>query len=238
MPASGQAEYGSTLCVGRYACIAKNRGPQGLAYNGMGVMSMVFWRRDDRAAVRPAGQGEEGRAGGGTARGAEGTERGQPGASLEASIQRIGREILTAARDRRAGGLSRRSLSDRLMQWAMHDPAFKVQMLRFVDVFPMLRGSRQIDETLREYLSQPGVRLPAGSSLGLAIGSVLKDTLAASVRSRILAMGERFILAADTAGAMGPLGDLRSRGMGFSVDLLGEVCVSDAEARAYQRRVS
>ena len=52
----------------------------------------------------------------------------------------------------------------------MKDPAFKVQLFRFVDVFPMLRDSRQVHEYLTECLSEPGVRLPGWMDLGLKAG--------------------------------------------------------------------
>ena len=74
----------------------------------------------------------------------------------------IGRELLHAAREHRTGPFSARFWSDQLMNWAMKDPAFRVQLFRFIDVFPMLRTPEQVHEYLLDYLSQPGVTLPPG----------------------------------------------------------------------------
>ena len=49
------------------------------------------------------------------------------------------------------------------MDWAMKDPAFKVQLFRFIDVFPMLRTPEQVHEYLCDYLGQPGVTSAAGN---------------------------------------------------------------------------
>src|SRR6476620_1776472 len=89
------------------------------------------------------------------------------GDSVEAMTQQIGRELIERARAHSTGFFSSRFWSDKLMEWATKDPAFKVQLFRFVDVFPMLKTPEQIHEYLTDYLSQPGVTVPAGMSLGL-----------------------------------------------------------------------
>jgi len=58
---------------------------------------------------------------------------------VESLTKQIGREILAAARDQARGGMfSSRFWSDKLMDWATKDPAFTVQLFRFVDAFPTL----------------------------------------------------------------------------------------------------
>ena len=46
------------------------------------------------------------------------------------------------------------------MQWTLKDEAFKVQLFRFVDVFPRLNTPESVHEHLMDYLTQPGVKLP------------------------------------------------------------------------------
>ncbi len=82
---------------------------------------------------------------------------------MEASIRRIGTELLDASRRQRAGVLSAAFWSDKLIDWAMKDEAFKVQLFRFVDTFPMLKTPQEIHEHLSDYLSQPGVTPPPGN---------------------------------------------------------------------------
>jgi len=148
----------------------------------------------------------------------------------------IGRQLLRAARKKRAGLLSAKFWSDQLMNWAMRDPAFKVQLFRFVDVFPMLTSPRMVHDYLLDYLSQPGVTLPSGMALGLKAGRLAKGLMSKTIAGRIRAMAGSFIAGTDAASALPVLEKLWQQGVAFSVDLLGEACLSDAEARAYQAR--
>ncbi len=155
---------------------------------------------------------------------------------LERQATEIGRELLAAAREHRSGLFSARFWSDQLMGWAMKDPAFKVQLLRFIDVFPMLHTPQQVHEYLLDYLSQPGVTLPPGMDLGLKAGGLAKGVLAKTVAGRITAIARNFIAGSDVAAALPVLETLWKKGVATSVDLLGEACVSHQEAEAYQRR--
>ena len=80
----------------------------------------------------------------------------RPGDRIETLTQEIGRDLLRRARSHTKGFFSSRFWSDKLMEWATKDPAFKVQLFRFVDVFPMLKTPEQIHDYLNDYLSQPG----------------------------------------------------------------------------------
>jgi RHH-type proline utilization regulon transcriptional repressor/proline dehydrogenase/delta 1-pyrroline-5-carboxylate dehydrogenase len=155
---------------------------------------------------------------------------------IERRATEIGRELLHAAREHRAGPLSARFWSDRLMQWTMKDPAFKVQLFRFIDVFPMLRTSAQVHDYLRDYLSRPGVTLPAGMELGLKAGRWAKGLMAKTIAGQITAIAQHFIAGTDVVSALPTFERLWNEGVAFSVDLLGEACVSNAEARVYQQR--
>ncbi|MCK9519234.1 MAG: hypothetical protein M0R74_09480, partial [Dehalococcoidia bacterium] len=59
--------------------------------------------------------------------------------ALEETIQRRGRELLRDVEPERLITLSPAWWQERLMQWATSDPEFRVKLLRFVDVLPMLR---------------------------------------------------------------------------------------------------
>lgn len=159
-----------------------------------------------------------------------------PASDLERRTVEIGRELLDGARQHRSGLLSSRFWSDQLVDWAMKDPAFKVQLFRFIDVFPMLQTPEQIHEALVDYLGQPGVTLPTTIAMGLKAGALAQGLLAKTVTGRIRSMAANFIAGTDAASALPTLEKLWTHGVAFSVDLLGEACVSDAEARAYQKR--
>ena len=156
------------------------------------------------------------------------------GKRSEDRILELGAEMLQRARGRKGGFLSRGFWSDKLMDWAMKDHEFKVQLFRFVDTFPMLHTSDAVHEHLVDYLSQPGVTPPPGMNLGLAAGGIAKGMLASTVSNQIKSMGRKFIAGTDARDALPVLEKLWKNGIAFSVDLLGEACVSNAEADAYR----
>ncbi|HEX7010831.1 MAG TPA: proline dehydrogenase family protein [Phycisphaeraceae bacterium] len=153
--------------------------------------------------------------------------------ALEQQAHALGLELLQRAQASRAGASLWR---DRLMEWATRDPAFKVQLFRFIDVFPTLQGPQQIHAHLQEYLSQPGVSPPQLLALGLKAGEFFKGATAKAVARQVESMAGRFIAGVDAQAALPRLRELWDQGIAFSIDLLGEACVSDAEAQAYQQR--
>jgi RHH-type transcriptional regulator, proline utilization regulon repressor / proline dehydrogenase / delta 1-pyrroline-5-carboxylate dehydrogenase len=155
---------------------------------------------------------------------------------VERRAMEIGRELLKSARDFRAGVFSSRFWNDQLMNWSMKDPAFKLQLFRFIDVFPMLRTPALVHDYLTDYLSQPGVSLPPGMDLGLKVGGLAKGIMAKTITSQITNMAGNFIAGVDAASALPYLKKLWGEGVAFSVDLLGEACLSEDEVAAYQRR--
>ncbi len=156
--------------------------------------------------------------------------------AIEAAIHRIGNSLLDDAQAAKGGMLSSAFWSDKLMDWAMKDEAFKVQLFRYVDCFPTLRTPQVAHDHLVDYLTQPGVTLPPGLGLGLKAGGLMKGTMTKTVASRIEGMAKRFIAGEDARSATPMLESLWTKGIAFSVDLLGEACVSNEEAAAYQRR--
>ena len=155
---------------------------------------------------------------------------------IEASVSRIGAALLSDAERHSKGLLSAGFWSDKLMDWSMKDEAFKVQLFRFVDCFPSLASKEDVHEHLADYLTQPGVTLPPGLGLGLKAGGFAKGAMTKTVAGRIEGMAKRFIAGTDAMSALPMLRSLWDQGMAFSVDLLGEACVSDDEAAEYQRR--
>ena len=149
----------------------------------------------------------------------------------EQRIRQIGGELLEATR--RAPGPP---LSDKLMDWAMSDQDFRAQLFRFTDVFPVLKTPELVHEHLMDYLTQPGVKLPPGLGLGLKAGGIMKGTLAKTVASQITSTAKRFIAGVDATSALPMLRKRWDSGIGFSVDLLGEACISLAEADASRQR--
>ena len=121
------------------------------------------------------------------------------GSDVERLTWEIGSELLRLARQRRQGFFSTRFWSDRLMTWAMNDPAFKVQLFRFVDVFPMLRQAHQVHEYLTEYLGQPGVTLPPWMEMALKAAGYAPGVFASMIVGQIRTMANNFIAGTDAS---------------------------------------
>ncbi len=126
----------------------------------------------------------------------------------------------------------------RMMERVMRDPALKVPLFRFIDVLPALTDSNRIAAHAREYF-------PAGNSpLPRLVDSLLSATgtfprPAASLTAYLVKRGvtrfsKTFIAGENPQSALKALRRLWHEGKTFTVDLLGEAAVSEAEADAYR----
>jgi RHH-type proline utilization regulon transcriptional repressor/proline dehydrogenase/delta 1-pyrroline-5-carboxylate dehydrogenase len=161
---------------------------------------------------------------------------GAPPTQRETRIFELGSDMLRWARGHKSGLLSAKFYSDALMEWSMKDPNFKVQMFRFVDAFPMLRSTEDIYEHLEDYLSQPGVTVPGVIAGALKAGKLAKGAAVGVISKQITGMASKFIAGTDAASAVPGLKEMWNDGIAFSVDLLGETCVSDEEADGYAHK--
>ncbi len=109
-----------------------------------------------------------------------------------------------------------------------------MQLFRFVDAFPMLKSAEDVFEHLKDYLSQPGVTVPGPIELALKAGGIAKGLAAGQISKQITGMASKFIAGTDAKSALSNLKSLWEDGIAFSVDLLGEACVSDEEADLYR----
>jgi RHH-type proline utilization regulon transcriptional repressor/proline dehydrogenase/delta 1-pyrroline-5-carboxylate dehydrogenase len=158
---------------------------------------------------------------------------------VEEAIQATARDLFARIATHKTSLLSAERWQQAMMDWATADERLKVELFRFVDVFPTLRTRAEIDEHLREYFGQAGLQTPWVLRAGVAAASPRSplSPLATSVITReMLAFAQRFIIGRDARAAIAPLRRLRARGVGFTLDVLGEASVSASEALAYQRR--
>lgn len=153
--------------------------------------------------------------------------------SIEREILAIGGRILDIARGKKAGIFSSQFWSDKLMDWAMKDEAFKIQFFRFVDTFPALKTPDQVHDHLVDYLSQPGVTPPPGMDLGIKAGGLAKGLFTKQMTSQITSMAQKFIAGSDAASSVDQLRKLWKNNICFTVDLLGEACISARLADEY-----
>ncbi|QDT18022.1 proline dehydrogenase family protein [Alienimonas californiensis] len=157
--------------------------------------------------------------------------------ALDAASVRVATAHWTKMGRRGSSMFSKRFWDDRLMEWAMGDEGLKVQAFRFVDVLPTLRTHRAVTKHLREYFTDVS-RLPAPARLALAgdPNSMVGKALAVGARWNARQMAERFIAGETVPEVLKTVRQLRRDGFAFTLDLLGEAVVSDAEADQYQRQ--
>src|SRR3989475_5402098 len=166
------------------------------------------------------------------------------GVATEADIRRRAARLYEAATATMPRLLDRKWWTGRLLEWAVRDEAFKVQLFRFIDVLPTLKTPSQIKRLVDEYFGQdsdlrdaPGWRslmrwgMRALSSVGFGAG-VTADT----IYNQAIQMANQFIVGAGMKEALPAVSDLWKRGIAHSVDLLGEATVCEPEAEAYAAR--
>ncbi len=124
--------------------------------------------------------------------------------------------------------------SELVLGWAMSHPEFKTQLFRFVDVFPATRGDADVLRHVEEYFDGTDVPKLLGHGVHVAGTLPLGDKLGATVaRRNIERMGRQFIVGHDPGTAVEGLHRLWEQGSAFTVDLLGEKTVTEAEADRY-----
>jgi RHH-type proline utilization regulon transcriptional repressor/proline dehydrogenase/delta 1-pyrroline-5-carboxylate dehydrogenase len=157
---------------------------------------------------------------------------------LEHDIQRLGRALHERLRGRAGGLFGGTPWPDVMIERAMDDPALKTDLFRLVDALPALSGSGEIARHAREYLLTGGRSLPTGFGLALrATHNVFAAWISALViRQNVGRMARRFIVSPTERQAGPRLRKLWNEGFGFTVDLLGEATVCEAEAITYAAR--
>jgi RHH-type proline utilization regulon transcriptional repressor/proline dehydrogenase/delta 1-pyrroline-5-carboxylate dehydrogenase len=159
--------------------------------------------------------------------------------TIETRTRQIGRELFAQIDTSRPVIWQRRWWDDRIMNWSMADETTKVQMLRFIDVLPMLDSPEAIDEHLQAYFSDTQGRFPFLVRLAAALAAPRSRRgrwAARAIRHNASRLARRFIAGADRNEVLQTVLELRRQGMAFTLDLLGEAIISEREADEYQRQ--
>jgi RHH-type proline utilization regulon transcriptional repressor/proline dehydrogenase/delta 1-pyrroline-5-carboxylate dehydrogenase len=167
-----------------------------------------------------------------------------PDAEIEALTQDYGRAVFARLHTHGPPPFSPGWLDERVMEWTMGEEALKVHLFRFVDALPRLHTSEQINRHLREYLREAGAELPGWMRLGLhwlPENGRLGRIAAQAARWGTQRLARRFIAGSDIDEALRTIARMRRDSLAFTVDLLGEATITEAEAELcraeYQRLV-
>jgi len=158
--------------------------------------------------------------------------------SLQSDIEQSGTRIFELV-DRHPERLfSKAGFYQRLMALSMHDEQFKTQLFRFVAVLPSLRGSGEIIQHLQEYFSDSDDGFHPLVRTGVRLARLVPWISAPLLRWNVSETARQFIAGRNPDEVVATLRKRRAQKIGFTVDVLGEAVVSEAEADKYAARYS
>jgi RHH-type proline utilization regulon transcriptional repressor/proline dehydrogenase/delta 1-pyrroline-5-carboxylate dehydrogenase len=158
---------------------------------------------------------------------------------MEERIHEIGEKIFSLSKSREGGIFDKNFWTGKMMDWSMKNPNFKVELFRFIDVLPSLKSSDQIAAHVKAYFLRPEMDLSPWikTTLSLAaIGGVPSKIASASIKKNVLSMAETFICGRDADTAEASLKKICDDGYAWTLDILGEVVVSESEAEHHFER--
>ncbi len=162
--------------------------------------------------------------------------------TYEAKTQEIAKQLLSATRDNRSFFASLRDQmrwDDKLLAWAMSNPGLRVQLFRFIDCLPALHSKSEISAHLQEYLGDESVELPASlkGMLNFASPDSMPGQVAATtVATAVETLAHKYIAGENIQQVLKTIERLRKEKMAFTIDLLGEAVITEAEAKSYLER--
>src|SRR5216117_1817642 len=154
--------------------------------------------------------------------------------AVQNEIERRGSRIFELVDKHPEPLFSKAGFYQRLMALSMRDERFKAQLFRFVDVLPSLRRSSEIVEHLDEYFSDDG----SGPlvNVGVRLARIVPWVSGRMLRWNVSGMARQFIAGRNPDDVMATLRKRHAQKIGFTVDLLGEGVVSEAQADEYAAR--
>ncbi|HEU0208281.1 MAG TPA: L-glutamate gamma-semialdehyde dehydrogenase [Candidatus Udaeobacter sp.] len=155
---------------------------------------------------------------------------------LQADIEQRGRRILELVDEHPDRFFSKAGFYQRVMALSMRDDRFKAQLFRFVAVLPSLRGSREIIQHLKEYFSDSNDGFHGVVDVGVRLAQLLPWISAPVLRWNVSETARQFIAGRNPDEVIATLRKRRRQKIGFTVDVLGEAVVSEAEADKYLAR--
>jgi RHH-type transcriptional regulator, proline utilization regulon repressor / proline dehydrogenase / delta 1-pyrroline-5-carboxylate dehydrogenase len=159
--------------------------------------------------------------------------------NYEAKTQEIAKQLLAETREKK--GLwsalqDQMRWDDKLLDWAMANPNLRVQLFRFIDCLPALRSNAEIANHLQQYLGDPSVELPSALKGILNFSdpnSLAAQTAASLISKSVETLARKYIAGEDLEQITRTVTRLRKEKMAFTIDLLGEAVITEAETHIY-----
>lgn len=157
---------------------------------------------------------------------------------LENRVREIGRRIYTEIEREIPSFFDRKRWLGHIMELAMRDESFKIALFKYIDVLPSLKNDELVVRLLAEYFAEEAA-VPAIIRRGLERLSrkkTLPAVAARIVKTGVETLARQFIAGRNPEDAWGAFCRLWEEDVVPSIDLLGEVVVSEREARDYTER--
>ncbi|MEE9543117.1 MAG: L-glutamate gamma-semialdehyde dehydrogenase, partial [Thermodesulfobacteriota bacterium] len=148
----------------------------------------------------------------------------------------IAREIFDGLKGEVPGFFKSSRWKGRVMDWAMKDEKFKVQLFRFVDAIPSLTSEKELLELFSEYFYSESPLLPKALKRFIPHRGVPAYIAGKLIKANVTSLAKQFIAGSTPKDALTEISRIRKEGRTFSIDLLGEVVLSDREAEAFEAR--
>ena len=162
--------------------------------------------------------------------------------TYETKTQAIAKQLLAATKENRSFFAQMRDQmrwDDKLLAWAMANPGLRLQLFRFIDCLPALRSKPEIARHLQEYLGDESVELPQALKglLNFANPDSVPGQLAATtISTAVETLAHKYIAGENVKQVIKTIERLRKDKMAFTIDLLGEAVITEAEAQSYLDR--
>jgi RHH-type proline utilization regulon transcriptional repressor/proline dehydrogenase/delta 1-pyrroline-5-carboxylate dehydrogenase len=157
-------------------------------------------------------------------------------APLQREIEQRGGRIFELVDKNPEPLFSKAGFYQRLMTLSMRDERFKTQLFRFVAVLPSLRRSSEIIQHLEQYFSDTNDGFHPLVGTGVRLARLFPWISAPVLRWNVSETARQFIAGRNSDDVIATLRKRRAQKIGFTVDLLGEAVVSEAEADEYAAR--
>ena len=155
--------------------------------------------------------------------------------ALDEDIQAIGRELHGAFPAPARHPV--KALDGKAMELASSDDELRAALFRFVDVVPACRSLDDLARHLSHYLERVEDRPPPlEMAMKMSNSRAGRAALGAAAAAGVRHMAHRFIIGASPEEALDHLKARWKRGIGSTLDLLGEATVTEPEANTYAQR--
>ena len=157
---------------------------------------------------------------------------------FESRVKARGMEIFKQVEKEKPSLFKKDYWTGKMMDWSMKDEAFKVQMFRFVDVFPYLNSPEAVAEHIQQYFCRPEHDFPKALQFGLkkiSPNSMAAKMAAKGLSKNISSMGKQFIVGNTLQEAAPVMKKIRDKGVPWVMKILKEEVKSVQEEEAFVR---